>query len=391
MKILAALVALLVGVSIATAQNPSYRSFDSNQFSYTSGHIWIKNGAKMTNPVFQTSITLNGSTITSWPTGGTNFDILDVGTIFVTNGITLGGTTATNWVWVNESGVITPAPGQTTNTLLFTSGLPDNATNAAMYVTSASQWTNGALLVVGTNNTAGLISLPRLGILNYGSAQDRANNDILTEAPWVVRQVRMDHGSFDTNMSIAFQVRNDQGVNWDNGTYGGLLYAGYGSYGVDVNSFGGTGTNGESVAVLGYGSSSSIVNYGLIGIAESNENGQTNVAGAFTSVTLGNSGVYDGLYVETTADENTPRPNYENSVLLLDSRTTGFPLITARTNNGSTVFQVQSSGTLSAVYTNRWALGAVKTCSATTIVLTNYIEVVIDGVTNAIPIVTITP
>lgn len=38
-----------------------------------------------------------------------------------------------------------------------------------------------------------------------------------------------------------------------------------------------------------------------------------------------------------------------------------------------------------------WKLGAIKTCSAVTIVLTNYIEVVINGTTNAIPLITVTP
>lgn len=46
---------------------------------------------------------------------------------------------------------------------------------------------------------------------------------------------------------------------------------------------------------------------------------------------------------------------------------------------------------LSVGSTNAWKLGAVKSCSGLTMVVTNYIEVVINGVTNAIPLGTITP
>jgi hypothetical protein len=48
-------------------------------------------------------------------------------------------------VFTNVSGVIQPAPGQTTNTLQFISGAADNATNVALVVDTAAAWTQGHL------------------------------------------------------------------------------------------------------------------------------------------------------------------------------------------------------------------------------------------------------
>lgn len=51
-----------------------------------------------------------------------------------------GGTTSP---WTNVSGVIKPAPGQTTNVLQFVSGLADNATNVALVVDTINEWNGG--------------------------------------------------------------------------------------------------------------------------------------------------------------------------------------------------------------------------------------------------------
>lgn len=59
--------------------------------------------------------------------------------------------------------------------------------------------------------------------------------------------------------------------------------------------------------------------------------------------------------------------------------------------DGTTVAKLAYDGSISAGSTNGWKLGAVKTCTGLTMIVTNYIEVVINGTTNAIPLGTITP
>lgn len=95
----------------------------------------------------------------------TDFD----GTYFKTNSLPISLTGyLTNWakldtnasggdtIWTtNSDGVISPlGTGQLTNTLRFTSGLPSNATNSAVIITTATNWDNGSLLTLqdqGTN------------------------------------------------------------------------------------------------------------------------------------------------------------------------------------------------------------------------------------------------
>lgn len=53
--------------------------------------------------------------------------------------------------------------------------------------------------------------------------------------------------------------------------------------------------------------------------------------------------------------------------------------------------KVEFGEAISAGFTNKWKFSAKKSCTGLTMVVTNYLEVVIDGVTNAIPLGTITP
>jgi hypothetical protein len=65
------------------------------------------------------------------------------GDALLLDGSAIGGDT----IWDNTGGVIAPASGQTTNTLRFTSGAADNATNVAVVVNAVNAWTNTASIL----------------------------------------------------------------------------------------------------------------------------------------------------------------------------------------------------------------------------------------------------
>lgn len=76
-------------------------------------------------------------------------------------------------VWTNIGGVIQPAPGQTTNVLSFTSGLPDNATNLALVVDTDVPWTELSLdqkLVDVRNFGTNIMGVSIWGGVRAGSA-----------------------------------------------------------------------------------------------------------------------------------------------------------------------------------------------------------------------------
>lgn len=93
-------------------------------------------------------------------------------------------------------------------------------------------------------------------------------------------------------------------------------------------------------------------------------------------------------------------PTYTDTSGTQVTPTNGVPSLEAGTLNVTGTMQVaitnqvlvtDGGGAVTGGSSVPWYFGVVKTCSAVTIVLTNYIEVVINGTTNAIPIVTVTP
>jgi hypothetical protein len=83
------------------------------------------------------------------------------------DGSAIGGDT----IWNNTDGVIAPASGQDTNVLRFTSGLADNATNAAVVVDTDAEWTGGKLFSLRNNNAEKLAVTSTGGILKGAAVE----------------------------------------------------------------------------------------------------------------------------------------------------------------------------------------------------------------------------
>lgn len=103
-------------------------------------------------------------------------------------------------------------------------------------------------------------------------------------------------------------------------------------------------TSGESAGGLFVDYNYTPTHYGLIGLSFPNASGQTNVAiaGRVLEDIVGSVTHVAGYFDHTKT--YATRPVYQTSVLLIDNTDTGDTLITARTNNGATVFNVVASG-----------------------------------------------
>lgn len=130
---------------------------------------------------------------------------------------------------------------------------------------------------------------------------------------------------------------------------------------------------------------------GVRGLAGNNTASTVNAMVEVTATPNGNAGIvayHAGFEVQALSNAGTITNNYG---LLIRDQTAGTVL------NKWSVYSEAGAGTasiadgISAGSTNAWKLGAVKTCTGLTMIVTNYIEVVINGTTNAIPLGTITP
>lgn len=128
----------------------------------------------------------------------------------------------------------------------------------------------------------------------------------------------------------------------------GMTY--FGAGGVSVlgvaSSNDASNTNG-TVGVFGFASGRAGRLYGVVGESLPSLANSTNIGVIGNTVSSGKAGIYVGGYFETPntiIGDGSDDPNFENSVLLLDSRDSGLSLITARTNNGTTVFKVANTG-----------------------------------------------
>lgn len=98
-----------------------------------------------------------------------------------------------------------------------------------------------------------------------------------------------------------------------------------------------------------YGSAGAYLRgYGVVGEAHGNIAGQIAVGIAGTASSIGSTNSIGGYLETRTSSDFLTDPNLTDSpsVLLLDSRSTQTPLITARTNNGTTVFKVDYDGSV---------------------------------------------
>ncbi|PYJ07330.1 MAG: hypothetical protein DMF06_16005 [Verrucomicrobia bacterium] len=171
-------------------------------------------------------------------------------------------------------------------------------------------------------------------------------------------RVRLSEGTGTNTSAIAFDVANDANGGGDD-AFGGVVFDGTANYGTDsrVGYYTDSGpVAGEGAGVSGTGQSSFALQYGLSGLAAPNHNSQTNIGvaglGAMSTQQGLTSGVFIGLVGQLASDyygSSATNLNYESAALLLDNRNTGLPLMTARTNNGTTVFSVAASGLASSV------------------------------------------
>ena len=124
------------------------------------------------------------------------------------------------------------------------------------------------------------------------------------------------------------------------------LYFASGEYAITGAAIGDGGGKGEGVGLVGSSIGGHAINYGLVGVGNSTYGyTATNIAVAGT-VKSGNSSVAGYFEAVTSLIGPPANPVYQPSVMLLDSRDSGYALIVGRTNNGTQVFQVANNGSI---------------------------------------------
>lgn len=148
-------------------------------------------------------------------------------------------------------------------------------------------------------------------------------------------------------------------------------------------------TSGNNHSVFAFNDSKSSIHVALTSFADSSSTGQTNIAGLDLLATEGNSGVHISRYIEAQNPGYGANPALtESAILMLDSRETGFPILVGRTNNGTTVFKVDSDGKVTApTYTltgstNQVKFGGTNTAPVSAVAPTKWISVQVAGLTN---------
>jgi hypothetical protein len=120
-------------------------------------------------------------------------------------------------------------------------------------------------------------------------------------------------------------------------------------------SFGGGLTNGEAAGVCGVAVASYTTTIGVVGLSVGNLNSQTNIGVAGHAMGYDSSGVRVGGFFQTSLSSGIVSSTKETATLLLDNRDSRDSLIVGRTNNGSTVFKVDTFGAVSlSAQTNRY-------------------------------------
>lgn len=131
--------------------------------------------------------------------------------------------------------------------------------------------------------------------------------------------------------------------------FSGALFYGAGNIGVfadqgNANVF--AEHVGVDIGMFSYVYSAASMRVGLAGSVECLGGSSTNIGVSGIVLGDGKTGLISvGGYFETELG-NGDDPAIESSVILLDSRDSGYPLITGRTNNGTTVFQVDATGSI---------------------------------------------
>lgn len=352
-------IAVLCLIALAAwAANPSFTDFIASQFDTSGNVVKIKSGVLLTN-VSEWGPMTASDTITAsngFFSLGTAAGELVLGQGSGTGGIFdySGATKSNEVVVVNAAGRFVSIPGTS-----FTNGSPQVWTNdsVAIYPLSPVQslflsgvtadWpysadTNYALFADFTGPTPG-----------QGTAEIQLREKTFPSGAIQSFRIDLTHsggGAWEAQGAVGLYVINAT----TNSTVfgqpfteqsGGIV----GIIGEASLSGGDQAQTGEMVGVYGLADGAGINQFGVIGFANSTANiGQTNV-GVLGSAgsTSGFSGVYEGGHFEVFGS-STVAPVLEQSVIVVDGRDTGSALITARTNNGTTVMIVSKSGLVTA-------------------------------------------
>jgi hypothetical protein len=217
------------------------------------------------------------------------------------------------------------------------------------------------LLIAATTTEVNIANLPSAASLASTNAVLVLTN--ATKARLGTIQQILDVLNSQTNLNVAVsnitasQMTVSAGTNSHNALIayyqpqappGGAKAIYWGGTSVALAGEGGA-SSGESVGVLGVTdfSANDVLNYGVVGLTPvAGKSGQTNVAVA-GSTDQASSIAVGGYFEIASGYINRTNPVFESSVLLLDNRDSGLPLITARTNNGTTVFKLNADGSLS--------------------------------------------
>lgn len=150
-----------------------------------------------------------------------------------------------------------------------------------------------------------------------------------------------------TLQNIGIEARNFTASS--NTSWSSLFFSGSGGTIGSVGNVGSSvGTAGDvAIGSLGYASGAEKLLAGHGGVADSFGNGATNLGAYGFSITEGNSGQFIGVFGLVQPDFT--KPQMESSVFLGDNASTGVPLLTLRTNNGTKVFQVDAVGSMSLI------------------------------------------
>jgi len=302
-------------------------------------------------------------------------NIFVLGTNLTLNGGVLESSSGGSALWSSAGGVLYPFPA--VDVVRIESQLADNSTNVALVVDTSVPWSGTAALADFRNDTLSKLFVGAAHVLINTNAQyDKESFGGQFVVPGNgVWNVPMYFKAVSTNLSNEFfagvvrfnlegstsggGVNDSEGLAMNHNLYvadegapfNQAIEGGDAAYALVGRMDGGivaTTNLSQSAGVWGNNSRSGPYNYGVVGNATSLS--YTNIGIAIAGVAFMNAGTNRtsvALYGELNdAGLGGAARVMENSVLVLDNRNTGLPLIVARTNNGTMQFKLWPDGTL---------------------------------------------
>lgn len=217
-------------------------------------------------------------------------------------------------------------------------------------------WTNdGSNTKLNDTNTSLLLELP---LLDFGTCEEHKYYPVTSDFQIANKMRTYNAGSSNLWLETLAVINSTKGYGGDKtmtGNGNGGLFAIYGTMSPETTNMPNTE---QGVAVIGEAAAYSSMLVGVSGISHQLNSPivltySTNVGVfglSYTHAPLQN--VMAGGYFSVQLTTPILSPQVENAVLLVDSTSSGYPLIIARTNNGTTVFKVSSSGEMYSRATN---------------------------------------